>query len=418
MTSINNLLSYLTSPAVLGECWSSFRVWSPAATICGLLSLVAPRRRETYASLSSDAGARLHLDVDSPDPAGFHRAVGKLLQHPDALKHILNEVQRLIEVKSKRSRSVDLRWHGRRLVAIDSSDLVVGTSRDVINTFGGPEILTGACMVAHARLIVAWDVRKKVVLGWHLAPYRSNERALLKHVIAKLEKGTVVLLDRGFPSLEVITLLREHDLRFIIRVTGGKSAWRCYRHLLKNDAAMCEAAVNVPGDSAPVRVILRPWRNRGQQNKKKPQPTLVMTDLDQKYFSMGAVLAAYERRWAVETFFRELKVAITSVERWHSRSADRILLEIQAVFIWFLMAALLEISRLLHANNTTKDLLSGKFVERVRLLLSTVKLIFALCATGTCDLLAEFNLLSRYMVKPREGRHFKRRCLSPIGRSY
>jgi hypothetical protein len=261
-------------------------------------------------------------------------------------------------------------------------------------------------------------VRRKVILGWHLAPYRSNERALLTHVIASLEKGTVVLLDRGFPSLEVITILREHDLRFIVRVTGGKSSWRCYRHLLKRGSGIREAGVNVPGDVAPLRVVVRPWRNHGPRNGAKPEPTILLTDLDQRNFTAGAILAAYERRWTVETFFRELKVSITSVERWHSRSSARILLEIQAIFIWFLLAALLEISRLQYANNAAKDLLSGKFVERVRLMLSTVKLLFSLFATGTCDLLAEFTLLGRYLVKPRDDRHFKRQCRSPLGRTY
>ena len=418
MTSINDLVSYLTSPAVIGECWTSFRVWSPAATIAGLLSLVAPRRRETYASLSGDAGDRLHVAVASPDPAGFHRAVGKLVTHPDALKNITKEIERLIEVKSRRSRSPDLRWYGRQLVAIDSSDLVLGTSRELIDLYGGPGNSKGICQIAHARLIVAWDVRRKVILGWHLAPYRSNERALLTHVIASLEKGTVVLLDRGFPSLDVITILREHDLRFIVRVTGGKSSWRCYRHLLKRGSGIREAGVNVPGDVAPLRVVVRPWRNRGPRNGAKPEPTILLTDLDQRYFFAGAILAAYERRWTVETFFRELKVSITSVERWHSRSSARILLEIQAIFIWFLLAALVEISRLQYANNAAKDRLSGKFVERVRLMLSTVKLLFSLFATGTCDLRAEFTLLGRYLVKPRHDRHFKRQCRSPLGRSY
>jgi len=220
--------------------------------------MVAPRQCETYASLAGKAGAILGLETASPDPGGFHRAVDKLVLHPGALKGIETELQRLVEMMSRRQRSVDLRWHGRQLVAIDSSDLVLGTSAELIRVYGGPGATATACTVAHGRLSVAWDVRRKVILGWTLAPYRSDERAQLAEVTLALEPGSVVLLDRGYPSREVIALLRERDLRFIMRVPGGTAAWVCYRHLLANGSGIREASMTLTGDTIPLRVVLNP----------------------------------------------------------------------------------------------------------------------------------------------------------------
>ena len=91
------LFRHLFSPAVLGVCWTNYRVWSPVATVLGLLSLVAPKRIEAFASLCDEAGQRLGLPTEKPDPAGFHRALGKLIEHPDALESLQLELGRLIE---------------------------------------------------------------------------------------------------------------------------------------------------------------------------------------------------------------------------------------------------------------------------------------------------------------------------------
>jgi hypothetical protein len=367
--------------------------------------------------MAETAGARLGLSVKEPDPAGLHRAVGKLVDHPDALEGIQFELARLIEVQSRRGRRRRLAsemWHGRVLVAIDASDVVLGTSQALIDDFGGPELADGSIPAAHGKLIVAWDVRRKVVLGWHLAPFRSSERALLVEVLRPLPPGTVVLLDRGYPSDEVLALLAERQLHVIVRMPGGKAAWTEYRRLLRSGAGIRETVIVRRGRT--FRVVFKP-RSRGRPGSgRTPQATILLTDLIDPAITAGSILAAYERRWAVETFFRELKVTITTVERWHSRSAERLRLELQAVIIWFLLAALVELARQ-HDALRRGIIPDGRVVERVRLLRRTVTLVFDLMATGTCDLRAAFDGLGKHLVWPRTGRHFKRCCRSPLGRT-
>ena len=416
MCTIDCLLAYLTSATVLGPCWTSFRVWSPAATVAAWLLMVAPRRCETYASLAETAGKRLRLPVAEPDVAGLHRAVGKLVDHPDALEGIQHEIQRLIELQRRRlcGRLPAACWHGRVLVAIDASDLVLGTSRELIEAFGGPTLADGSIPAAHGKLIVAWDVRRKVVLGWHLAPYRSSERDLLVEVLLPLAAGTVVLLDRGYPSEDVLALLAERGLHVIVRMPGGKAAWVGYRNLLRQGSGIRESTLTKHGRT--YRIIYKPRARGRSPSGRTPQRTILLTDLIDPAITAGSILAAYERRWAVETFFRELKVTVTTVERWHSRSTERLRLELQAVLIWFLLAALLEIARQVDAleRGIMPD---HRVIERVRLLRRIVTLIEDLLATGTANLRAVYDGLGKHLIPPRPGRHFKRRCKSPLGRS-
>lgn len=414
-----SLFRHLFSPAVLGDCWTKFRVWSPSATVLGLLSLVAPKRTETFASFCEEAGQRLGLTVAKPDPAGFHRALGKLSEHPDALEGLESELSRLIEMITRRHRLVRLRWHNRILVAIDASDVVLGTSFELIAHYGGPEAASGRVEVAHGKLIVAWDVQRKTVIGWHLAPYRSSERDLLAEVIKPMAPGTVVLLDRGYPSSDVLELLRQCDLRFIVRMPGGKAAWKIYRDLLKNGSGIREALIGIlhrNGRGFKVRIIVKPWRRGRPRKGSKPQPTILLTDLLDPAITAGSICAAYERRWAVETFFRELKVTITKVENWHSRSPHRLIQELHAVLIWFLFAALIELIRQRH-DEQRGIAYDGRVIERVRLLRRTVALLFDLMQTGTCQLIAELEHLGKHLVKTKAGRHFERRRKSPLGRT-
>ena len=414
------LFRHLFSPAVLGVCWTNYRVWSPVATVLGLLSLVAPKRIETFASLCDEAGQRLGLPTEKPDPAGFHRALGKLIEHPDALESLQLELGRLIEMVSRRQRLPTQSWHGRMLVAIDASDVVLGTSQPLIAHYGGPETAAGQVEVAHGKLIVAWDVQRKAVLGWHLAPYRSSERELLAEVLAPLAAGTVVLLDRGYPAREVFELLHERDLRFIVRMPGGKAAWKSYRNLVQRGSGIREAPINLTahagGAIRQARVIVKPWRRGRPRTGSKPQPTILLTDLCDPAITAGSICAAYERRWAIETFFRELKVTVTNVERWHSRSPERLVQELHAVLIWFLLAALIELIRHQHAlqRGFPHD---TRVVERVRLLRRTVALLFELMRSGQCQFLAELELLGKHLVSPKPGRHFPRRRKSPLGRT-
>ena len=183
---------------------------------------------------------------------------------------------------------------------------------------------------------------------------------------------------------------------------GGKAAWTQYRHLLHSGAGIRETMM--VRQNRTFRVVFKP-RSRGRPcSGRTPQTIILLTDLIDPAITAGSLLAAFERRWAVETVFRELKVSITTVERWHSRSTDRLRLEIQAILIWFLIAALVELARQDYAMQQG-FIPDGRVVERVGLLRRTGFLVFDLIANGTCDLKAAFDGLGNMGIPLTQNAH-------------
>lgn len=63
-----------------------------------------------------------------------------------------------------------------------------------------------------------YDPINMLTLYAQIAPYASSERKLLYKHLEKVEKGDLLLLDRGYPSLALIFLLMARGIRFCMRM--------------------------------------------------------------------------------------------------------------------------------------------------------------------------------------------------------
>ena len=412
MNLADRLFAHLLSPQVIGVSWP-FRIWSKTATVLALLAMTAPYRRSTYAAIADAVDRCIGGAIPQADPAGLHRAMGKLAVG-GSLDGLMAGIQDRLEDRLRSMRWLPKAVDGRPMVAVDATDLVLGTSPVLVKAFGGPSPSPGRQAVAHAKLLVAWDVHRRAVLGWHLAPYGCDERQELLSVLPHMPDQAILVLDRGYPSRDVVKRLHDRGLHVIVRVPGGRAAWTEYRETMRQGSGVRERTALVNG--VPCRVVIRP-RHRGRPGRNAPDHRIILrTNLPATPWPAAAVIAAYRRRWAIESFFREFKVTITTVERWHSRRESRIILEIQATLIWFLLAALLELQRLRDPEARRRYLL-GFEPERTRLLRATQRVIEDLVTTGTCDLEQILQPLRKRLVKPRSDRSFKRVRQTPHGRT-
>ncbi len=82
-------------------------------------------------------------------------------------------------------------------------------------------------MVARARSSQLYDVYNGITLHALLEPYRTGERNMAReHIQALLRSAdanipTLILFDRGYPSLAFIYFLLYHGLHFLMRVSAG-----------------------------------------------------------------------------------------------------------------------------------------------------------------------------------------------------
>lgn len=110
-------------------------------------------------------------------------------------------------------------WNGMRTLAVDGTRLVLPNHPSIIEEFGvhsfgskadSPRSLALASML--------YDVLNQVTIDAQIAPYASSERDLLTQHLPKVNPGDLLLLDRGYPSLSLLFMLKARGIEFCIRM--------------------------------------------------------------------------------------------------------------------------------------------------------------------------------------------------------
>lgn len=126
------------------------------------------------------------------------------------LRHVLHETASKFE-QSFRGTS---RWRGRRVFAVDGSKMNLQRSPDLDARFGRPE----GGHVPQATVSTLVNVANGVPHDVTVGPYAACERQLLLDHLALLRPGDVLVLDRGYPSHDVLRILLDAGIDFLVRV--------------------------------------------------------------------------------------------------------------------------------------------------------------------------------------------------------
>lgn len=110
-------------------------------------------------------------------------------------------------------------WYGMRLLAIDGTRLMLPNHPTVQEEFGlhhfGPNADSPRSMAVGS---VLYDVLNDLTLDAEIAPYSSSERDLLLKHLQKVERGDMLLLDRGYPCFWLLFLLQAKGIEFCVRL--------------------------------------------------------------------------------------------------------------------------------------------------------------------------------------------------------
>jgi hypothetical protein len=186
-----------------------------------------------------------------------------------------------------------------------------------------------------ARLVALAACGTRALLGAALGPMPDGERKLAAQLTGRLHAGMLLLTDRGFYSWGLWNACACTGAQLLWRVTGSMHlpvARRLpdgsyltvihdpaerRRRTARNGARrrrkspLPPDASPLPGRKATVRVIeftvtVTPGEGRPRTGRYR----MITTLLDWQAFPAGDLAAAYARRWAVETAFRELKTCL------------------------------------------------------------------------------------------------------------
>lgn len=381
---------------------------SPQLLTTLLLYMVADGNRRGYVHLLDgfwDEARSYGLSLPTEEPiaaASFCTARHKITS--DLLRRLVHEVAGSFDKSFGKS----LRWHGRRVFAIDGTKINLQRSPDLNAAFGVPN----DAYCPQVLLSVLLDVCGKVPVDLEIAPFASSERDHLLAMLPRLKPRDVVVLDRGYPSHEVLQALTEAKVDFLIRVPSSHTfAAIDYARESPGDdyRVIIDPPAGSPGGWCPLRLrVVRLTNPCGEE-------TFFLTSLRRSHFSRALLRQLYHMRWDAEEFYKLAKGPYIGQGQFRSKTPAGVRQEMHALVLFLAVARFL----LAAATRATK----GDYLESSQkaAVLGTADYITRLFLADDQDfalreLLALLQRIARRRDKRRPNRSFPRVSYKPSPR--
>jgi hypothetical protein len=231
-------------------------------------------------------------------------------------------------------------WHGHRTLLLDGSSTIAPDTPATQKVFPQPSNQKRGCGFPVPKILGMIDAFTGVLLEIAAFPLCTHEAAKTWTLHPRMNKGDLVVADRGFCSYlnlallqaaGVLALLRVHQRQIVdFRVhrkhnpgrkntKKGKPTSRWLRRLGKHDQLvewvkpkqrppwMSKAQFATIPQTLLMREIRYAIPRRGQRTLCV---TIATTLLDEKLYSKQAIAELYGLRWSVETHLAELKTTL------------------------------------------------------------------------------------------------------------
>ena len=379
---------------------------SPELLTTLLMYMVADGNRRGYQHLldgfwDEARGFGLPLPTESAiSAASFCTARHKIT--PEVLRHALHEIATNTFATTF---GASRRWHDRRVFAVDGMKLNLQRGDDLERAFGVPD----GAYCPQVLVSVMLDVCAKAPVDVEVSGFASSEREHLLSMLPSLESGDVLVLDRGYPSHEVLQALVLDGLDFLVRVPSSHSFSVIDELRAKggSDAAVClDPPRDAPAGWKPLRVrVIRLEAPDGSES-------FFLTSLGKAEFSRENLRELYHLRWEAEEFYKLFKSPYIGQSQFRSKSPDGIKQEIHALVLFLaiarvIMATAAKVHEAKYEELSQKAAVLGLADYVTRLFLATDQ-DYALK-----ELLVLLRRISRHRYKPRPGRSHPRVSFRP-----
>lgn len=269
-------------------------------------------------------------------------------------------------------------------------------------------------------LIVALvDVLTRVPVAWCEVEPGRGERTAVARLLRHVDRRTILLADRGFPSREILDGLLQTGCRFVLRMTTGASAFKevaraCAGTRRDRDVSFRIGQGRTGSD----------WMGRLVSGRPLEQTSgdiwCLLTNLPRNQrWTRSAIINLYHQRWGVETFFRELK-AFLGIGRFHSLTIDGIRQEIVMAMVAATLVAAMELLAFAVTYRRRPRWSDPRMARCVRtVLVQTLESLLTMDPTvrDVAQWLDDALELSALRArKRRPGRHYPRICKSFDGK--
>lgn len=213
---------------------------------------------------------------------------------PEAIRELNENISTQIE-KDARLKT----YRGYRLISVDGSVLDLPSNEKLKEHFG---YATNGTDVSHtaALAMIAYDVLNNIALWGELYSYYDSEKKRIFDVIDEIKKrdttkNPLFLLDRGYPSFELMYQLSENKQNYLIRASSNS---------LKeiNEATQEDQQIIITRKEK--KITLRVINIKLSNNVTEK----LLTNLDET-FTLEDFKTLYAKRWRIETSYHYIKNA-------------------------------------------------------------------------------------------------------------
>jgi hypothetical protein len=275
----------------------------PAEQVVWLMIALALYRHKSIGEVLDDLGLAL---PDSQTPFVSKSAASQARQRvgPQPLKWLFDHSARHWSAQDRRAYV----FKGLQLFAMDGTTLRTHDNAEHREHFGAQNYSSGAvASYPQVRGVTLTSLPTHIVHSAAFGPYSTNEMLYAKQLVADIPNESLTVFDRGFLSAEILCSLTQHgDDRHFIIPAKSNTKWE----VIEGEENDCTVRMRVsPQARAKCTDLPEFWQARAitvidAQARKR----ILLTSLnDRRRYKPGDISRCYERRWGIETSYRELK---------------------------------------------------------------------------------------------------------------
>ena len=333
---ISSILAKASDPAlrISARDFSRDGKLTPDLLVVLLLFMSGDGNRRGYRHILDafwDECASHEIPLPSEEPvsaSAFCQARGKLSDE------LLREVLHGAAAEMDSEFGDTSQWNGRRVFAVDGCKVNLQRSEELDARFGRPE----GGHVPQATVSGLVNVMTQIPSDIVIDQYGACERQLLLGHLDVLRSGDVLVLDRGYPSHEVLRILLDRGLDFLVRVPASHTFAAIDDFRASGGDDYC---VLIPPAKDP-RCGAEPIELRAVKLKAPDgEESFYLTSLRRARYSHAQIAELYRLRWQAEELFKLEKSVYFDQRQYHAKSALGVRQEILAQAIYVVVARFL-----------------------------------------------------------------------------
>lgn len=229
-----------------------------------------------------------------------------------------------------------LGYKGHRLLAVDGTFLNLPNHESIREEFGIRDMGRGKkkdVPKSMCLLSMLYDPVNYMTLDVQPGPTDGSELQLLLKHLAKVDKGDIVIMDRGYPSRYLFSLLQSLGIHFIIRM---RPFWLPYKQLAKSRKQDITVTMEVPdGDYERYRQQFPGMKKTIKCRLVKvkadngEEQILCTSLLDSAKYKLNDFGELYGLRWGIEEGFKMYKARV-QIEAFSGKTAIAVKQDIYA----------------------------------------------------------------------------------------